>query len=142
LRVLPVSAVAKIQPLAPGRVEIIDGGCVIRLDGRLIALMLWDRGRAFDLAGKALTALILQVGEDRVALVADEIVDVVEEEIRFELPGYSLGVLGVASLRGEPTEVLDPSYFFEPRVRSRAPRSARGRGLAFCLWNRRHFSAT
>ena len=123
LRALPVSAVAKILPLAPDRVEIIDGACVVRIEGRLIALVRGDRSRAIDLQNSP-TAMVLQLGEERVGLVAEEIVDVAEEEIRIELAGRSPGVAGVASLRGEPTEILDPAYFFEPRVRALPPRDA------------------
>jgi len=116
LRALPVSAVAKILPLSPDRVEIVDGACVVRNEGRLIALVRRDRSRVTDLQ-KSPTALVLQLGEERVGVVADEIVDVAEEEIRIELAGQSCGVAGVAVLRGEPTEILDPACFFEPRVR-------------------------
>jgi two-component system chemotaxis sensor kinase CheA len=125
LRALPVRAVAKIQPLSPGHVEFVDGACVVKVDGRLTALVRSDRGPIVDYGPKSLTALILQQGEERLAVVVDEIVDVVEEEIRFELPGHGLGVLGVANLRGEPTEVLDPTYYFEPRIRGLQPVAAR-----------------
>jgi two-component system, chemotaxis family, sensor kinase CheA len=117
LRALPVSAVVRIQRLGPGQVEFADGAFVVRIDGRLIALVRLDRARLVDLSQKSLTALILQLGEERLAVAVDEIVDVVEEEIGGELPGLSHGVLRVAILRGEATEILDPSSFFDPRVR-------------------------
>jgi two-component system chemotaxis sensor kinase CheA len=116
LRALPVSAVARIQTLGPAEVEVVDGASVVRCDGRLISLVRLDRASLVDFNKKSLTALILQMGDDRLAVVVDEIVDVVDDEISVELPGLSRGVLGVANLRGEATEVLDPSSFFDRRA--------------------------
>jgi two-component system chemotaxis sensor kinase CheA len=98
---------------------------VVRFDGRLISLERLDRFYPVDLNKKSLTALILQRGDELLAVVVDQIVDVVEEELSVELLGSSRGVLGVAKLRGEATEVLDPTSFFDRRVRLKGKSTAK-----------------
>jgi two-component system chemotaxis sensor kinase CheA len=45
------------------------------------------------------------------ALVVDEIVDIVEQRLDIELVSQQLGVLGSAQIRGQATEVIDVGYY-------------------------------
>lgn len=113
LRALPVSAVARILALAPGQIEFEDAARVVRVDGRPLPVVRMDLDRSVGARKPNETALILQKGDDRLALIIDEVVDVVEEELKVDFLGAGRGALGVASLRGEATEILDPCYFFD-----------------------------
>ena len=66
------------------------------------------------------------------ALVVDEIVDIVEERLDIELASQRPGVLGSAVIKGQATEVIDIAHFLplafedwlhwsgQPRRRARA----------------------
>jgi two-component system chemotaxis sensor kinase CheA len=45
------------------------------------------------------------------ALVVDEIVDIVEQKLDIELVSHAPGVLGSAQIRGQATEVIDIGYY-------------------------------
>jgi two-component system chemotaxis sensor kinase CheA len=63
------------------------------------------------------------------ALVVDEIVDIVEERLEIELASQRPGVLGTAVVKGQATEVIDVAHFlplaFEDWRDWRVQRSAR-----------------
>jgi len=50
-------------------------------------------------------------GARSMALVADEIVDIVEERLDVQVPSSAPGVLGSAIIKGQATEVIDVGHF-------------------------------
>ena len=45
------------------------------------------------------------------ALVVDEIVDIVEERLQIELASAKAGVLGSAVIKGQATEIIDIAHY-------------------------------
>ena len=73
----------RLMPLVP-----INDDVHIKCDGAQPLLVFSDEGRSM-------------------ALVVDEIVDIVEEKLDIELASEHPGVLGSAVIRGQATEVID-----------------------------------
>jgi two-component system chemotaxis sensor kinase CheA len=107
LRALPVSAVARILPIPPELRELAEGPGEIRIDDEPIPLIGPDGDPVALERALAPMALLLADGDDRLGLIVDEIVDVVEADANGDLAGR-----GAAKLRGERPEILDPAPFF------------------------------
>jgi two-component system, chemotaxis family, sensor kinase CheA len=115
LRAVPVAAVAKILQLGPAQIENADGGHIIHDEGRRIPLVDTE-GRSFaDPRARSLTALLLRQGDDSLGLIVDEIVDVVDEELRVESADAGRTAVGGAILRRDAIEILDPVLIFDRR---------------------------
>jgi two-component system, chemotaxis family, sensor kinase CheA len=116
LRALPVTAVAKILQLGPTQIEIADGGVhIIHDEGRRIPLV--DiKGCSFaDPRTRSLTALLLRQGDGSLGLIVDEIVDVIDEELKVESGDTRRTAIGDAILRRDAIEILDPVPLFDRR---------------------------
>ena len=55
--------------------------------------------------------LVFADGVRAMALVVDEIVDIVEDTLNIEIPSEQPGILGSAVIKGEATEILDVGHF-------------------------------
>ena len=81
--------------------------------------------------------LVFSDGARSMALVVDEIVDIVEDRLDIQVGGDNSGVLGSAIVKGQATEIIDVGHFlplaFEDwfRRKERLPASPRAR----CCWS-------
>lgn len=118
LKALPLEAVATIQPVPGGALRVAGGQAYIPSEERLIPIVSPDGAPCPPASHADFTALVLREGEKRYALVADEIVDVVDVQIGADRSSGRRGVLGTVKLRGELAEILDPFVLsdaaFEP----------------------------
>jgi two-component system, chemotaxis family, sensor kinase CheA len=64
-----------------------------------------------DTAKPCQPVLVFSEGGRSAGLMVDEIVDVVEEELKIELTGARPGLLGTAVIAGEATDVIDTGYW-------------------------------
>ena len=130
LRAVPVAAVAKILQLGPAQIENADDGHIIHDEGRRIPLVDTE-GRSFaDPRARSLTALLLRQGDDRLGLIVDEIVDVVDEELKVESADTGLTAVGGAILRRDGIEILDPVRIFDrQKIPRRLGLAAKGAGV-------------
>ena len=55
--------------------------------------------------------LVFSDGGRSMALVVDEIVDIVEEDIEIEISGQRPGILGSAIVKGEATDIVDVGHY-------------------------------
>jgi len=55
--------------------------------------------------------LVFADGVRAMALVVDEIVDIVEDTLNIEIPSEQPGILGSAVIKGEATEIIDVGHF-------------------------------
>jgi two-component system chemotaxis sensor kinase CheA len=110
LPALPVAAVAKTLQLGPAQIEIADGGHIIHDDYLRIPLV--------DTAGRSIAepCTRLRQGDDSLGLIVDEIVDVVDEDLKAD---SRPAATGGAILRGDAIEIFDPVLVFD---RQKIPR--------------------
>jgi two-component system chemotaxis sensor kinase CheA len=82
----------------------------VQYRGQLMPLIPVNDEVRFKQAGKQPLLVFADEGRS-MALVVDEIVDIVEQQLDIELVSRQLGVLGSAQIRGQATEVIDVGYY-------------------------------
>jgi two-component system, chemotaxis family, sensor kinase CheA len=123
IKALPLSLVSRIQNIIADEIQMADGAAMLRINDRLVPVLRVSHVR-FDVhPQRSLAVLLLQEGSELVGLAVDEIVDIVDEEMRLEIAGRSEGVLGVAVIRGETAEVLDAFHYIDMGRQTRRPQS-------------------
>jgi two-component system chemotaxis sensor kinase CheA len=103
----------KAVPL--GLIEFSAGSPVIQYRGHLMPLVPMTGALDMERAHQAVLVFAdvdKKLGRDRsMGLVVDEIVDVVEDQLRIELSGDRPGMLGTAVIAGHATDVVDIGYW-------------------------------
>jgi two-component system, chemotaxis family, sensor kinase CheA len=82
----------------------------VQYRGQLMPLIPINDDVRLKSAGKQ-PLLVFSDGGRSMALVVDEIVDIVEQKLDIELVSQQPGVLGSAQIRGQATEVIDVGYY-------------------------------
>src|SRR3569833_3654248 len=83
---------------------------MIQYRGQLMPLVRMDANVNVRSEG-AQPLLVFSDGTRSMALVVDEIVDIVEDRLDIEVTGGSDGVLGSAIVKGNATEIIDIGHF-------------------------------
>jgi two-component system, chemotaxis family, sensor kinase CheA len=118
-KALPLAIVSRIQSLSAREIQMADGAAVARINNVLVPLLRVGRTRVDAMPDRPLALLMLQESQEVIGLAVDEIVDIVDEELKLEIGGATEGVLGVAIIRGKATEVLDAFHYIDAASRSR-----------------------
>lgn len=129
-KALPLSVVSRIQNITASEIQMADGAAMVQVNNRLVPLVRIGHERLDHSLARPLAVLLLHEGSELVGIAVDEIVDIVDDELKLEIAGRSQGVLGIAVLRGEATEVLDAFFYIDlgrqsRRAQSKAERSAK-----------------
>jgi len=107
---LPLAHVARLEEIAPARVERAAGRDVVQYRGGVLPLI-WlvdERSRATRMTREEPLHVVVFTEQGRsVGLVVDEISDVVEEEVRVQAQAQGADLLGIAVLAGRVTDLLD-----------------------------------
>jgi len=113
---IPLSDVARIEEIAPDRVEQVGGAEAIQYRGAVLPLVRVanallerrKRGRVPALeSSEKLQVVVQQWAGREVGLVVESIVDVAEEDVAIDPTRARPGVAGCAVIQGRITEVLD-----------------------------------
>ena len=113
---LPMDRVSRLEDFVPSAVEQIGTRDVVQYRGTVIPLLrlaryLERRGNDGESAPTALVrsmpAVVYRVGDRRVALAVDEIVDIVAGSESVELDSDDVRISGAFLITGRVTEVLD-----------------------------------
>ncbi|MCW3472968.1 hybrid sensor histidine kinase/response regulator [Limobrevibacterium gyesilva] len=120
-RAVPLGLVARLEDIPQERIEFSAGQPVTQYRGRLMPLV--PMAGALDMDKSRQSVLVFTdvdraLGRDRcMGLVVDEIVDVVEDQLRIELTGDRAGLLGTAVIAGNATDVIDIGYWLTQAFR-------------------------
>ncbi len=106
LKAVPLALISRIECIEAGQAENCMGRTVVRFDRDLIPLVDMD-GFTSDLETDGRLALIFTEADKRFGLLIDEIVDVIESEIRMSLKSDENLILGAAVLEGTSTELIN-----------------------------------
>ncbi len=115
VKAVPLGLVARLENIPRDRIESAAGSPVTQYRGRLMRLV--PMSGSFDPSRAEQAVLVFTDGstgvgrENCMGLAVDEIVDVVESNLRIELSGAREGILGTAVLAGRATDVIDTSYW-------------------------------
>jgi two-component system chemotaxis sensor kinase CheA len=105
-----LSLITRLEEIDVQRIEMSSGRPLVQYRGQLMPLI----PASDDVQIKSHGAQPLLVFADQgrsMALMVDEIVDIVEERLDVELASQRPGVLGSAVIKGQATEVIDIGHF-------------------------------
>jgi two-component system, chemotaxis family, sensor kinase CheA len=103
---VPLDLVARLEIFAASEIERAGGQMVVQYRGELLHLV--SLAGEFALEGRdQVEVVVFGDGKHQSGLVVDEILDIVDDEIRMRLQGGRPGILGSAVVAGRVTDFLD-----------------------------------
>ena len=109
-KAVPLSLVTRLEEIDARKIELSNGRHMVQYRGHLMPLVTMDEGTRVKDEG-AQPLLVFTDGVRSMALVVDEIIDIVEDRLDIEVAGNSPGVLGSAIIKGQATEIIDVGHF-------------------------------
>ena len=106
---IPLSSVTRLESIPTSSVEVVGSREVVQYRGAILPLLRLDRhlGAIGDRVADDLVVVVYSAGSRSVAIVVDEIVDIVEEEAQVRSDIDDHGLLGSTLIRDRIVEVLD-----------------------------------
>jgi two-component system chemotaxis sensor kinase CheA len=107
---IPLSLVARLEEIAPERIEHAGGREVVQYRGSILPLVRLDEERPNTrraVREGPLNVVVYTEHGRSVGLVVDAILDVVNEVVRVEDAGGAPGLRGLAVIQGKVTDLLD-----------------------------------
>jgi two-component system chemotaxis sensor kinase CheA len=106
-KALRLASLLRIEELAPGRIEHIDGKPVILYRGATLPLHVFGAVPAAERQ-----VALIAVHDSRVCgFLADAVMDTVDDMPPIDRALASSGVLGVATIAGQPVEIIDAAHY-------------------------------
>lgn len=107
---VPLSLVARLEEIPSDKIAFADGRYLIEYRGGLLPLV--PVNPEMDVRAKATRAvLVFSEGERSMGLAVEEIRDIVQEQLHVDGDAHRDGVLGVCTIAGTISEILDTDYF-------------------------------
>ncbi len=127
-KAVPLSLVTRLEEIDCRKIEISDGRHLVQYRDQLMPLLRIDAETSLKKEG-AQPILVFSDQGRSMGLVADEIIDIVEERLDIEVSSDRPGVLGYAVIKGATTEIIDVGHFlpqaFADWFRRRDPSAVR-----------------
>jgi len=127
-KAVPLSLVTRLEEIDCRKIEVSDGRHLVQYRDQLMPLLRIDTQTSLKKEG-AQPILVFSDQGRSMGLVADEIIDIVEERLDIEVSSDRPGLLGYAVIKGATTEIIDVGHFlpqaFEDWFRRRDPSAAR-----------------
>lgn len=121
LKAVPLSLITRLEEIDARKIEMSNGRHMVQYRGHLMPLITMND--AVNVKGEgAQSLLVVSDGTRSMALVVDEIVDIVEDRLDIQVASDNAGVIGSAIIKGQATEIIDIGHFLP---------------LAFADWFRR-----
>ncbi|MGV3635292.1 MAG: chemotaxis protein CheW [Pseudorhodoplanes sp.] len=110
LRAVPLSLVTRLEEVEASNIEASGDRHLVQYRGHLMPLVCpGDCVRVKESGTQPL--LVFSDGDRSMALVVDQIVDIVEEDFEIEVSDGRPGILGSAIVRGEATDIVDVGHY-------------------------------
>jgi len=124
---IPLSSVTRLENIAASSVEVVGSREVVQYRGAILPLLRLDRhlGTMSERTGDDLVVVVYSAGSRSVAIVVDEIIDIVDEETEVHSDIDDHGLVGSTLIRDRIVEVLDvraailaadPKFYSDPEV--------------------------
>jgi two-component system chemotaxis sensor kinase CheA len=125
-KAVPLALITRLEEIDARKIELSNGRHMVQYRGHLMPLITpSEKVRVKDEGAQPL--LVFSDGSRSMALVVDEIVDIVEDRLDIQVSSDNPGVLGSAVIKGQATEIVDVGHFLP---------------LAFADWFRRKEQAS
>ena len=130
-KAVPLALITRLEEVDAHTIELSNGRHMVQYRGQLMPLVSMNDSVRVKGEG-AQPLLVFSDGARAMALVVDEIVDIVEDRLDIQVTSDNSGVLGSAIIKGQATEIIDVGHFlplaFEDWFRSKEqPACARAR---------------
>jgi two-component system chemotaxis sensor kinase CheA len=109
-KAVPLSLVTRLEEIDVEKIEITGGRHMIQYRRHLMPLIRIN-GEAQIRTEGTQPLLVFSDGARSMALVVDQIIDIVEDVLDIEATGEEPGILGSAIVKGEATEIVDVGHF-------------------------------
>jgi two-component system chemotaxis sensor kinase CheA len=133
-KAVPLALITRLEEIDARKIELSNGRHMMQYRGHLMPLVIPSESVRVKQEG-AQPLLVFSDGSRSMALVVDEIVDIVEDRLDIQVSSDNPGVLGSAVIKGQATEIIDIGHFlplaFEDwfRRREQAPPRTRQRSV-------------
>ncbi|MCG8690709.1 MAG: chemotaxis protein CheW, partial [Minwuiales bacterium] len=109
-KAVPLSLVARLEEIEVDSIEHANGQYVAQYRGKLMPLIKMSQDCKMRETGRQ-PVLVFADDDRSMGLVVDEILDIVDENLKVELQAGRDGLLGTAVVAGQATEVIDVAHF-------------------------------
>ncbi len=109
-KAVPLALITRLEEIDTRKIELSNGRHMVQYRGQLMPLISMNESVSVKGEG-AQPLLVFSDGSRSMALVVDEIVDIVEERLDIQVASDNAGVLGSAIIKGHATEVIDVGHF-------------------------------
>ena len=109
-KAVPLSLVTRLEEIDARKIELSNGRHMVQYRGQLMPLIVMNANVRVKGEG-AQPLLVFSDGARSMALVVDEIVDIVEDRLDIQVASGVAGVLGSAVIKGQATEIIDVGHF-------------------------------
>jgi two-component system chemotaxis sensor kinase CheA len=127
-KAVPLALITRLEEIDARTIELSNGRYMVQYRGQLMPLISVDEHARIKPEG-AQPLLVFSDGNRAMALVVDEIIDIVDEHLDVQAASESSGVLGSAIVKGQATEFIDIGYIlplaFEDWFGGKNPAGAR-----------------
>jgi two-component system chemotaxis sensor kinase CheA len=110
LKAVPLALITRLEEIDARKIELSNGRHMVQYRDQLMPLVsMNDEVRVKGEGAQPL--LVFSDGARSMALVVDEIVDIVEQNLDIQVTSDNAGVLGSAIIKGQATEIIDVGHF-------------------------------
>ena len=110
LKAVPLALIARLEEIEVTDIEASHGKPVVQYRGKLMPLVTIDPSFTLKTEGQQ-PVLVFSDHEHTMGLAVDEIVDIVEEQLKIELAVDQPGLIGTAVVSGKATDIIDAGYY-------------------------------
>ena len=109
-KAVPLSLITRLEEIDARKIELSNGRHMVQYRGQLMPLIVMNTNVSVKADG-AQPLLVFSDGARSMALVVDEIIDIVEDHLAIQVASDNPGVLGSAVIKGQATEIIDVGHF-------------------------------
>jgi two-component system, chemotaxis family, sensor kinase CheA len=109
-KAVPLSLVTRLEEIDAQKIELSNDRHMVQYRGQLMPLISMSEDVRVKAEG-AQSLLVFSDGSRSMALVVDEIIDIVDDSLDIQVASDNPGVLGSAIVRGHATEIIDVGHF-------------------------------
>jgi two-component system, chemotaxis family, sensor kinase CheA len=109
-KAVPLSLVTRLEEIDARKIEMSNGRPLVQYRGQLMPLVPVNDSVRIKSSGSQ-PLLVFSDDNRSMALMVDEIVDIVEERLEIELKSEQPGLIGSAVIKGQATDVIDVAHF-------------------------------
>lgn len=111
-KAVPLSLVARLEDVLIDTIEYSEGKPTVQYRNKMMPLLFIDQHGTLKKDGRQ-PLLVFNDADLTMALVVDEILDIIEAELEIDLSSERNGRVGSAIISGRVTEIIDVGHYFK-----------------------------